>query len=188
MEVSIRKIVTYVEKIYIEGGKPLEKPLKIATALAVVKNPYANKPFQEDLSELIDSHCAILGELLGREAVEALGEEVEAYGKGALVGISGEIEHASAIIHSLKFGNPFRQLVKGISLLPSSEKRGMTGASIDLALKHKTDVKIRSHHQTLEVRIPDAPFPDEIVVICVAASSGRPHPRIGSLHDELRAE
>lgn len=83
MEVNIRKIVTYVEKIYEEGGKPLEKPLKIATAMAVVKNPYANKPFQEDLSELIDSHCSVLGELLGREAVEALGEEVEAYGKGA---------------------------------------------------------------------------------------------------------
>ncbi|MBM7572699.1 amino acid synthesis family protein [Aquibacillus albus] len=185
MEVNIRKIVTYTEKIYKEGGASLERPIKIATAMAVIKNPYANQPFQEDLSELIDSHCPVLGDMLGKEAVELLNEEVEAYGKGALVGTSGEIEHASALIHSLKFGNPFRQLVNGESLLPSSEKRGVTGSSIDLAIKHKTDPKIRSHHQTFEVRIPDAPLPDEIVVICVVASSGRPHPRIGSLHDEL---
>src|SRR5690606_32759718 len=102
------------------------------------------QPFQEDLSELIDSHCPVLGELLGKEAVEALGEEVEAYGKGALVGTAGEIEHASALIHSLKFGNPFRKMVGGESLLPSAEKRGVTGSSIDLAIKHKIDSKIRS--------------------------------------------
>lgn len=185
MEVVIRKVATYVETFYIEGGKELEKSIKIAAGMAVVKNPYANQSYQEDLSELIDSHCSVLGDLLGKKAVEVLGEVVEAYGKGALVGTDGEIEHASALIHSLKFGNPIRNLVNGSSLLPSAEKRGATGSSIDLALKHITDAKIRSHHQTFEVRIPDAPFPDEIVVIVAVSSAGRPHPRIGSLQDEM---
>lgn len=185
MEVVIRKTAAYVETFYSEGGNELDKSIKIAAAMAVVKNPYANQPFQRDLSELINSHCPVLGELLGKKAVEVLGEEVEAYGKGALVGTGGEIEHASALIHSLKFGNPIRNLVNGKSLLPSAEKRGVTGSAIDLALKHKTDAKIRSHHQTFEVRIPDAPFPDEIVVIAAVSSAGRPHPRIGSLQDEV---
>lgn len=188
MEVLIRKIATYVETFYFEGGKKLAKPLKMAAAMAVVKNPYAGQPFQEDLSELVNTHCHVLGELLGTEAVKALGEgeEVEAFGKGALVGTSGEIEHGSVIIHSLKFGNPFRNLVEGSSLLPSAEKRGGIGVPIDIALKHKNDVKIRSHHQTFEVRLPDAPLPDEIVVIIAAANGGRPHSRAGTLEDDLK--
>ncbi|WP_158738124.1 amino acid synthesis family protein [Alteribacillus sp. YIM 98480] len=184
MEVNIRKIASYTEKILKEGNESLHKPLKIATAIAVIKNPYANKPFQHDLKEFIDSHCHVLGELLAKDVVELIGGQVEAYGKGALVGTAGEIEHGSAIIHNLKFGNPMRNIVNGKSLLPSAEKRGATGASIDLAIKHKTDATIRSHHQTFEVRVPDAPLADEIVVMFAAADAGRAHARIGDLQDD----
>lgn len=186
MEVKIRKMAHYVETFYEEGGKPLDVPLKVAAVMAVVKNPLAHQPFAEDLSELVDTHCPVLGRLLADEIKTLIGDQAEAYGKGALVGTAGEIEHGSALIHSLKFGNPIREALEGESLLPSAEKRGAAGTPIDIAIKHKNDVKIRSHHQTFEVRIPDAPFPDEIVVIVAAASGGRPHARIGSLADDLK--
>ncbi len=186
MEVKIRKLASYTEKFIEEGGKPLEQPLIIAAAMVVIKNPLAHHPFVEDLSEFIDSHCPVVGRLLADEIKQLIGSEAEAYGKGALVGTAGEIEHASALIHSLKFGNPIREALGGTSLLPSAEKRGAAGLAIDIAIKHKTDVTVRSHHQTFEVRIPDAPFPDEIVVIVAAASGGRPHARIGTLADDLQ--
>jgi len=186
MEPRIRKLAVYTETVTEEGGRPLERPLRLAAAMAVVRNPYANAPYVEDLSQLIETHCPVIGELLAEELHRLIGDEAEAFGKGALVGTAGDIEHGSAIIHSLKFGNPIRGRLKGESLLPSAEKRGATGASLDIALKHKNDVKIRSHHLTFEVRIPDAPLPDEIVVVAAAASSGRPHARIGTLQDDLK--
>ncbi len=186
MRVQIRKMASYTETIVEEGGKLLAEPLKVAAAMVVIKNPYAGRPFVQDLSELIESHCRPVGELLAREISALIGDGAEAYGKGALVGTAGEIEHGSAIIHSLKFGNPIRTILAGESLLPSAEKRGAPGASLDIAIKHKNDAKIRSHHQTFEVRIPDAPFADEIVVVIAASTAGRPHPRIGSLQDDMK--
>jgi len=121
------------------------------------------------------------------QATELLGGEAEAYGKGALVGIDGEVEHGSAIIHNLRFGDRVREPVAGTSLLPSAEKRGPPGAPLDLAIKHKTDHRVRSHHQTFEVRIPDAPGPDEIVIWVALASSGRPQSRLGEFGSELAA-
>lgn len=185
---NIRKIVTVVEETFLEGEKEVVKPTKLAASMAVVKNPFAGK-YVENLKPLINEYSAKLGELLARKAVQALGvtpEEVEAYGKGALVGANGEIEHGSAIIHTMTWGHPFRaQTGGGETLLPAVEKRGAMGASIDVPLKHKNDGKIRSHHQTFEVRIPDAPRDDEMVIIAAVANSGRPHPRIGSLDKEL---
>lgn len=181
---KIRKIVTVVEEILEEGGKEVSPPTRTAVAMAVIENPLAGR-YVEDLSAFIDEHSPALGKLLGKRAVEALGEEAEAYGKGALVGLDGEIEHGSAIIHTLKFGNEFRGLVGGKSLLPSAEKRGAAGASLDLAIKHKIDAATRTHHQTFEVRIPDAPRPNEIVVMAVVTNAGRPHPRIGDLKAEM---
>jgi hypothetical protein len=137
------------------------------------------------LTEFADALCSPIGELLAKEATTLLGEPVEAFGKGALVGTNGEVEHGSAIIHNLKFGNHLRNLAEGESLLPSAEKRGATGAPIDIALKHKNDTKIRSHHQTFEIRVPDAPLPDEIVISLAVSSGGRPHQRSGALKDQL---
>lgn len=188
VEVEIRKIVTVVEETFIEGYKKTQKPVRIAAAMAVIKNPFAGK-YEEDLQPLVRTYSEKLGGLLPQKAMDALGvtgDQVEAYGKGALVGLEGEIEHGSAIIHTLTFGNPFRTLCGNAeTLLPSAEKRAAAGASLDLAIKHKMDPKIRSHHMTFEVRIPDAPRNDEIIIAAVVTTSGRAHPRIGSLHKEL---
>ncbi|MGR7911432.1 amino acid synthesis family protein [Lysinibacillus capsici] len=186
---EIRKIVTHIEETFIEGFKQAEKPVKIAAVGAVIKNPYAGK-YVQDLNPLIEECSEYLGELLPRIALEKLGingELVESYGKGALVGLDGEVEHGSAIIHTMTFGNPFRKLCDNAkTLLPAAEKRGAAGSSIDLAMKHKMDPKIRSHHMTFEFRIPDAPRNDEIVVIAAISDGGRVHPRIGSLHEQLK--
>lgn len=183
MELQIRKIVDVVEEVFVEGEKKASRPVKVAATMAVIKNPYAGR-FVEDLFPMINAFSPELGTLLGNRCVALLGGHVEAYGKGALVGSEGEVEHGSGIIHTLKFGDPFREAAKGTALLPSAEKRGGVGASLDLALKHKTDPKQRTHHMTFEVRIPDAPRADEIVIVCAASDNGRAHPRIGNLNDE----
>lgn len=178
VEPRIRKLVTVTEEWLLEGGRQPKHATRLAAALAVVENPYAGR-YVEDLSPLVDG-MSPLGELLAQRVVDLLDGRVEAYGKGALVGENGELEHGSAIIHTLKFGNHFRHLARASALLPSAEKRGRVGASIDLALKHKDDHAVRSHHWTFEVGIPDAPRADEIVVICAAADGPRPQARIGA--------
>jgi hypothetical protein len=177
---EIRKLVTYVEDYLREGGREQRPPIRVAAAMAVVNNPLAGR-YVEDLNDpLVEEYAPILGGLLGPAAVAALGgADVEAYGKGALVGAAGEIEHGSAIIHTLRFGNRFRDAANGTALLPSAEKRGGRGSGLDIALKHKHDHAVRSHHWTFEVRVPDAPRADEILVVCAAASSERPNARIG---------
>lgn len=178
-ELQIRKVLTVTEEWLLEGGRVPKHPTTLAAAMAVVANPFAGR-YVEDLSPLADGIAPALGELLSQRVVGLLDGNVEAYGKGALVGEDGELEHGSAIIHTLKFGNPFRDLAKGTTLLPSAEKRGGIGATIDLALKHVDDHAVRSHHWTFEVRVPDAPRADEIVVVCVGASGPRPQARIGA--------
>jgi Amino acid synthesis len=175
----IRKLVTYTEDFVREGGREQTPPVRLAAAMAVIANPYAGR-WVEDLGVLANRFGPPLGELLGARAIELLdGAPVEAYGKGALVGERGDIEHGSAIIHTLRFGDPFRERADGTALLPSAEKRGACGAPLDLALKHKHDTSIRSHHWTFEVRVPDAPHADEILIVCAVASGGRPNARIG---------
>lgn len=174
----IRKVCTYAEQILYEGGREQAQPVRVAACAAIVQNPLAGY-YVEDLAPLATYFSPVLGKLLADSAVAALDQPVEAYGKGALVGENGEIEHGSAIIHTLKFGDPLRALVGGASLVPSAEKRGGCGACLDLALKHKDDPSIRTHHWTFEVRVPDAPCGDEIVVWCAVAGTGRPNARIG---------
>jgi hypothetical protein len=186
MEPKIRKIVTYSEEILIEGDKPVNERCLIGAAMAVIKNPYLGRGFVKDLLPEVDAFSPKLGALLGKKAIELVGGEVEAYGKGALVGTAGELEHGSALIHTLKFGNPFRwEACKGKTPLPSAEKRGVCGSSIDVALKHKMDPRIRSHHMSFEVRVPDAPLPEEIVIIAAVSTKGRPHARLGDFKQEL---
>jgi hypothetical protein len=185
--VGIRKLVTIVDEVHAEGGRPVDPPVFIAAAGAVVTNPLAGR-FVEDLGPLIDTYCERLGQLLVERALVALPDcEVQGYGKGALVGLDGEVEHGSAILHNLRFGNPVRDAVGGTSLLPAAEKCGGPGASLDLALKHKTDHQIRSHHQTFEVRVPDAPRAAEIVIWVALATAGRPQARLAEFGSELAA-
>ncbi|MBJ7593798.1 MAG: amino acid synthesis family protein [Candidatus Dormibacteraeota bacterium] len=175
----LRKVVTIVEDIYREGGKQVDPPTRIAAALAVIHNPLAGQDWQRDLTTLIDQFSDPLGRLLGSTVASLLGGPAEAFGKGALVGLDGEIEHGSAIIHTLTFGDPIREAAgHATSLLPAAEKRGAAGSTLDIALKHIHDVTTRSHHQTFEVRIPDAPRADEMVIVAVMSISGRPHARL----------
>lgn len=183
MELSIRKIVTVVDEVLVDGGKPLARLKKTAFVGAVIKNPHAGQ-YVEDLFPMIDALAPQLGKLLAARVTEALGEKVEAFGKAAIVGTGGEVEHGSGLIHTLKFGNYFRDAADATTLLPACEKVAPAGVSFDIPLKHVTAEKTRSHHQTFTVQIPDAPLADEILIALVATNSGRPHPRIGDLSME----
>jgi hypothetical protein len=178
----IRKIVVVVEETHEEGGQAIDPPTRKAAAIAVVKNPYAGR-FQPDLEVLIDLGER-LGWQLGHRAVAALGiapGQVQSYGKAAIVGEDGELEHAAAILHP-KLGAPLRASVeRGAALVPSAKKRGGMGSSIDVPLGHKDAAFVRSHFDAMEVRIADAPRRDEILVAVVVTDSGRPSPRIGGL-------
>jgi len=181
---GVRKVVTLVEDVHVEGGRSVTPPTRMVAVGAVVANPLAGD-FVEDLSPLIDAYCEPLGALLTGRALDLLAAPAQGFGKGALVGLDGDVEHGSAIIHNLRFGNRVRDPVDGTSLLPAAEKRGAAGAPIDIAIKHKHDHSVRSHHQTFEVRIPDAPRADEIVIWVALATSGRPLSRLGEFGSEL---
>lgn len=181
---SVRKIVTVVEEIRAEGGRALGRPARIAVVAAVIENPWAGQGFVEDLAPGIEAHASDLGALLAPTVLDALEAPAEAYGKAAVVGLDGEIEHGSALIHTLRFGDHFRKAANATTLLPAVEKRGPAGVVFDIPLKHITDATIRSHHQSIEVRISDAPHPNEIVIALAAAAQGRPQQRLAPLSTE----
>ena len=178
----IRKLLTIVEETHREANEDIKPPTRKAAAIAVIENPYAGR-HAEALDELIGIG-EMLGGLLGERAVRALGiqpAQAESYGKAAIDGEDGEQEHAAAILHP-KLGAPLRAAVeKGAALVPSAKKRGGMGAAIDVPLGHKDAAFVRSHFDAMEVRVPDAPRRDEIVVVVVVTDSGRPLPRIGGL-------
>ena len=193
MSLQVRKVVSYVEKTLIEGGRAAERPLVMIVAAAVIRNPWAGLPFQENLRPQILEAAPPLGELLVAEILRQAGsaDQVEAYGKAAVVGTAGEVEHASALIHTLRFGNFFREAVGGKSYLSFTNKRGGPGCAIAVPMMHKLDEGLRSHYLTIEFTINDAPGPDEIVVALGASTGGRAHPRIGNRYidmEELAAE
>ena len=182
MKANIRKIIVQVDEIHFDGGKTVNPPTRRALAMAVIANPYAGR-FSESLDELIDIGEE-LGGMLGEHCVQALGiapEQAQSYGKAAIVGEGGELEHAAAILHP-KLGAPLRKAVsKGAALVPSAKKQGTLGTAIDVPLGHKDAAFVRSHFAAMEARVADAPRANEIVVAVVVTDSGRPHPRIGGL-------
>ncbi|MGE8077353.1 amino acid synthesis family protein [Peribacillus loiseleuriae] len=184
---EIRKVYTAVEETRIEGDKKVENPIKMITTMAVIKNPWINRGYVENLKPEIDEYAPQLGELLVAELFKHIGtpDDVEAFGKAAVVGVDGEIEHASAFIHTLKFGNKFRDAVKGTSILSFTNKRGGAGSAVMIPMVHKTDESERSHFVTFEASIPDAPRADEIVVAIGISTGGRPHPRTGNRHQDM---
>ena len=182
MSIDIRKIVVQVDETRQEQGQRREPPTRRAVAMAVIANPYAGR-FSENLDELVAAGEE-LGGLLGDKCVKALGiapGEAESYGKAAIVGEGGELEHAAAVLHP-KLGAPLRQAVeKGAALVPSAKKRGTLGTAIDVPLGHKDAAYVRSHFDAVEARVSDAPRAGEIVVCVAVTDSGRPLPRIGGL-------
>ncbi len=176
---KIRKMLTVVEEIYEDGGKLAPKPIRKVAAVVVIENPFAGR-YVEDLQPLVEVGEE-LGALLGKQAVEALGGAVESYGKAAIVGLDGEYEHAAAILHPT-LGAPFRAAVGGgKAIIPSAKKLGAAGTAIDVPLHYKDAAFVRTHFDAMEVRVPDAPKPNEIVVALVVTDGGRPHPRVGGL-------
>ena len=190
MSASIRKLIVQVDETRKEMGKTIDPPTRRAVAIAVIENPYAGR-YSESLDELI-AIGEELGGLLGQKCVKALGIEpgqAQSYGKAAIVGERGELEHAAAILHP-KLGAPLRVAVeKGAALVPSAKKQGTLGTAIDVPLGHKDAAFVRSHFDAVEARVSDAPRANEIVVAVAVTDSGRPLPRVGGLQvSEIKGE
>jgi hypothetical protein len=186
-ELRIRKTVKHVDTTYIEAGKAADQPVMLVAMAAVIANPWAGRGYVEDLRSTIVACAPELAEALVPPLLSELGgaERLEAYGKAAVVGVNGEIEHASGFIHTLRFGNRFRDAVGGTSYLSFTNRRAGAGTSIQIPMMHKTDEGLRSHYLTVSFSIEDAPGPDEIVVALGGAASGRAHPRIGNRYMDM---
>jgi hypothetical protein len=190
MLAKIRKLIVQVDETRIEMGQAVAPPTRRALAMAVIENPFAGR-YEEKLDALV-AIGEELGGLLGDKCVAALGiapGQAQSYGKAAIVGEAGELEHAAAILHP-KLGAPLRRAVeKGAALVPSAKKRGGLGTAIDVPLGHKDAAFVRSHFDAMEARVSDAPRANEIVVAVVVTDSGRPLPRIGGLQaHEIKGE
>lgn len=188
MPAIIRKTILNIETTLIEGGKAAATPLKLIAAAAVVKNPWAGRGFVENLKPEIHDVAPEIGALLTKMILDAAGSgaAVEAYGKAAIVGLDGEVEHASALIHTLRFGNHYRTAVDAKSYLAFTNIRGGANTPIMIPLMDKNDEGRRSHYLTIHFAIPDAPAADEIVVALGASIGGRPHHRIGDRYQDLK--
>lgn len=189
-DMKIRKLITIVDEVHQEMGKTISPPTRRAAAVAVIENPAAGE-YVEDLEDLTE-FGAQLGGLLGERAVAALDitpNEAESYGKAAIVGENGELEHAAAILHP-RLGKPLRAEVgEGAALVPSSKKMGGPGVAIDVPLGHKNAAYVRSHFDAMEVQVTDAPRANEILVVVAVTDSGRPLPRVGGLKaDEVEGK
>ncbi len=178
MAIKIRKWATFREEILSDGERELERPLRRVAVAVVCSNPYAGR-WSDDLAELID-FGETMGDELMRRCQEALGEPVEAYGKGGIVGEHGELEHVAAVLHP-KFGAPTRGRVGGVSILPSVKKRAAMGATLDVPVHHIKAMLIRSHFDAVTISVPDAPGADELLLALAVTNAGRPHSRVGGL-------
>jgi hypothetical protein len=188
MAAQIRKTLVTVETTLVEGGRAAPRPLRLIAAAAVLRNPWAGRGFVEDLKPEIHAVAPELGALLTGMILEAAGGAagIEGYGKAAVVGIDGELEHANALIHTLRFGNHYRQAVGAKTYLGFTNVRGGANCPVMIPLMDKHDEGRRSHYQTIHFAIPDAPAADEIVVALGASSGGRPHHRIGDRYQDLK--
>ncbi len=176
---SVRKIVVQLEEINQDMGRMIDPPSRKVTVAGVIKNPFAGQ-FHQDLEPLYDLGAEI-GGLLAEKGVSTLGIEpdlVESYGKGAIVGVDGEIEHAAALMHP-RFGAPVRRAVgKGDDIIPSTKKMGGPGSIIVVPITNKNSIWEFDDMDAAEISIPDAPRGDEVVIVVSLATGGRPLHRI----------
>ncbi|MEM8774872.1 MAG: amino acid synthesis family protein [Pseudomonadota bacterium] len=186
---ELRKIVTFDEDIHREGAKKANPVLRMIGVAAVLRNPWAGKEYIEDLGPEIKRIAPVLGKALTERliALAGSGDAIEAYGKACVSGVDCEIEHGSALIHTLQFGNFFREAVGAKSYLGFTNTRGPANTQIQIPLMDKHDTGRRSHYLTVQFSIYDAPAPDELVVALGAATGGRPHHRIGDRYSDLKA-
>lgn len=180
-DIGLRKVVVSRETVITEAGASPLQPAQQATVAAVVRNPWVGTGPTRDLSPEVAHIAPTLAKLLSERLLDILGgvDAVEAFGKAAIVGSSGEIEHGGALIHTPYFGNLMREFLDGTSIICFADARAEAGEPLVVPLWHKTQAATRSHYQTVSTRVSDAPRHDEIVVIAAASTGPRPHPRIG---------
>ena len=188
MTAKIRKTFLQKETTLIEGGREAPTPLTLIAAAAVIENPWAGQGFVEDLKPAIHAVAPELGALLTGMILDEAGgaDKVEAYGKAAVVGVNGEVEHASGLIHTLRFGNHYREALSAKTYLAFTNIRGGANCPVMIPLMDKHDEGRRSHYLTVHFAIPDAPAPNELVVALGASTAGRPHHRIGDRYQDLK--
>jgi hypothetical protein len=188
MALELRKLVRYQETILADGGRVAAQPLNLFAVAAILRNPWSGRGFVENLKPEIHEIAPKLGKLLTAEILKMTGsgEAVEGYGKAAIVGTSGELEHASALIHTLRFGNHYRKAVGAKSYLSFTNTRGGPNCPVAIPLMHKADEGMRSHYLTIQFSVPDAPAPEELIVALGASIGGRPHHRIGDRYQDLK--
>jgi hypothetical protein len=184
MELQIRKVVTIVEEVLNDGSRDLAAPLRLVAAAAVIKNPFAGK-YQEDLSLLATSYSPRLAERLVPLASRILAAKATVFGKAAIVGEAGEVQHGSTLLHTRDFGDALRNASKGNAVVPSAEKRANNGATIDVSLRNSEDAGGLAGTDpaalfSWELRFSDAPRADEIVVIAALGDGVRPNSRLTS--------
>ncbi|MFJ6415671.1 amino acid synthesis family protein [Paeniglutamicibacter sp. NPDC091659] len=175
--IGLRKITTIIEEVPHESLGTITR----ATATAVIANPWIGTGISHDLAERSEAIAPLLAKLLSDRLLEVLGgaEKIEAFGKAALVGLDGELEHAGALIHTPYFGNLLREALEGTSIICFVDGQATAGEQLRVPLWHKTAAATRSHYQTIELSLPDAPHAGEIAVIAAASTGPRPHARIG---------
>jgi hypothetical protein len=185
---ELRKLVTYDEDTITDGGRACTPPLRMIAVAAVVTNPWYGRGFVEDLSPEIKRMGPALGKLLTDRLIRLAGsgDAIEAYGKAALCGTACELEHCSALIHTLRFGNFFREAVGAKTYLGFTNTRGPANTQVQIPLMDKHDAGRRSHYLTVQFSIPDAPGHDELVIALGASLGGRPHHRIGDRYQDLK--
>ena len=187
MNIKIRRTFVMIEERREEAGRAANLPLRRVAAVAVVENPYTGR-YVDDLAPMIDA-SARLGKELGELAISAFGNyEVQSYGKGGIVGMNGEQEHANALL-TTAFANPIRDMLGGgDAWISSFTKKAGPGAAIDIPMNHRDDIYVRSHYDGMSIVLPDAPLPDEVAVIFCLANRGRLNARVGGLtHEEVAA-
>ena len=180
-QLGVRRIFTVLQEVREEGGHPLERPVRQAAVVAVLANRWVGTPVDQDLGQQTREVAPVLAKLLTDRLLASLGgkDAVQAFGKAALVGTDGELEHAAALIHTPYFGNLVRELLGGSSIICFTDGRSEPGTDLKVPLWHKTTAGLRDYYQTIDVHIPDVPHPDELCVIAAASDGPRPFPRIG---------
>lgn len=186
MPVELRRTLTLQQTTHLEGWKAVNPPTRLVAALAIIRNPWAGRGHVEDLGPEIRAHGPELGRLLTDMLLEMTGDALEGCGKASVVGMAGELEHAQALTHTLWFGNQFREAIRAKSYLAFTNTRGAAGCSIMIPLMDKDDGGRRSHYQTINTCVPDAPADDEIIVALGASVGGHPNHRIGDRYADLR--
>lgn len=186
---ELRKLVTFDEVIHRDGARIANPPLRMMAVAAVLTNPWAGRGYVEDLQPDIIRIAPLLGRLLTDMIVTLAGggDRIEAYGKAAVCGTDCEMEHCSALIHTLRFGNFYREAVGAKTYLGFTNVRGPANTQVQVPLMDKHDAGRRSHYLTVQFSVADAPGPDELVVALGASSGGRPHHRIGDRYQDIQA-